>query len=489
MPDLSRPSFHRPAGDETPVEPLTPPPASGTETPWTWATNTPGLQSGVESPAALLKHDQGKDYFEHHKVLAEALTQTKSQTHRGHGHAAHGSTAYPEPVLLSDQTAGEGILELALVHSRRRESTIGIPPEAALDSDDSSPGAMTPPAKKAAAVSALNRGGVPPELKNLAAEAVFVLVNTAGQLIFSLTLGHVMVTQSQFRTALDIQASQVPWLIGSSLLASGLSVIISGSLADLAPPKPMMVGAFAWQALWNAIAAIAIAVDGPGLKILFFVARAMGGLSVGILVSASMSILGRVYAPGLRKTQVFSLMAAGAPLGFWIGCLQGGALAYNLPWIFGSTSMFLALCAVAAQFTIPSLRPAADVTGSAAPSLREFDYLGALLASVGCALVLFGLTQGSSANWNPYTYSLIIAGIAMFVAFYFVENRVARPLIPNVLWKTPGFAALMLAYFLGFGGFSKFSRTPTFPPLFCLFPNPGRKYGVYVMHKCIPVVA
>lgn len=150
-------------------------------------------------------------------------------------------------------------------------------------------------------------------------------------------------------------------------------------------------------------------------------------------------------------------MAAGAPLGFWLGCIHGGALASHLPWLFGSTAIFLVLCAVAAQMTLPDLSPAKDSNDVDAPSLRQFDYLGAVLSSVGCGLVLFGLTQGSSANWSPYTYSLIAVGLLMFVAFAFVERSVKRPLVPNELWKTPGFAALLLAYFLGFGGFSKFT--------------------------------
>ncbi|KAI0120951.1 major facilitator superfamily domain-containing protein [Xylariales sp. AK1849] len=322
---------------------------------------------------------------------------------------------------------------LSLVRSRRRESNIGLPPDEV--------GRPRVPIKQ----------GVPPELKNLISEVVFVLVCTAGQIIFSLALGQVVITQGKFKDALGIAATQVPWLVGSSMLASGLSVIISGSLADLAPPRPMMVGAFLWQAAWNAVAAGAVK---PELKVLFFVARAMGGLSIGVLVSSSMSILGRVYNPGIRKTRVFSLMAAGAPLGYWIGAMQGGALTAHLPWIFGSTAIFLVMCAAAAQFTIPALTPARDAADADAPSLREFDYLGAALASTGCGLILFGLTQGASARWNPYTYSLILVGVLLFVAFYFVENKVKRPLIPNALWKTPGFAALMIAYFLGFGGFN-----------------------------------
>ncbi|KAK8118001.1 MFS general substrate transporter [Apiospora kogelbergensis] len=281
--------------------------------------------------------------------------------------------------------------------------------------------------------------GVPPELPSLLAEVVFVLTCTAGQLVFALLIGHVTVTQSVFGAALGIPPSQVPWLIGSFMLASGLSVI------------PLMVGAFLWELAWNVVAAAAVR---PRLKVLFFVARAMQGLAVGVLVSASMSILGRVYSPGLRKTRVFSLMAAGSPFGYWLGCLQAGALSPHLPWIFGSTAVFLAVCALAAQLTIPPLRPARDGLHSEAPTLRHFDYAGAALASIGCSLIVFGLTQGSSADWNPYTYTSIIIGFLMLGGFYFVEQRVARPLIPNKIWRTPGFGPLLLSYFLGLGAYS-----------------------------------
>ncbi|TFB01935.1 hypothetical protein CCMA1212_005724 [Trichoderma ghanense] len=293
--------------------------------------------------------------------------------------------------------------------------------------------------------------GIPPELANLLSEIIFVLVCTAGQLLFSLTMGQVSVTQFVFREALGMLPAQTPWLIGSSALASGLSVIVFGPLADLAPPKPLMVGAFLWEAIWNGITAAAVS---PKLKVLFFVARAMQGLAVGVLVSASMSILGRVYNPGIRKTRVFSMMAAGAPFGYWIGCVQGGLLSKHLPWIFGTTAIFLAACAVAAYFTIPDLRPAADSSSGERPSVKQFDYMGALLASLGCGLVLFGLTQGAAVQWSAYTYVSVILGLLMLVGFYLVERRVKRPLVPSGLWRTPGFVAVLVSYVFGFGAYT-----------------------------------
>lgn len=296
--------------------------------------------------------------------------------------------------------------------------------------------------------------GIPPELPSLVAEVVFVLTCAGGQLVSALLIGHVAVTQAVFSAALGIPPSQAPWLLGASMLPCGLSVIISGSLADLAPPKPLIVGAFGWEVVWNAVAAVAIS---PRLRGLFFLARAMQGLAAGVLVSASMSILGRVYQPGIRKTRVFSLMAAGSPFGYWLGCLLSGALSSHLPWIFGSSAILMALWTVAAQLTIPALHPAKDSLDGEAPSLRQFDYVGAGLASVGCMLIIFGLTQGDSAHWSPYTYSFIIAGFLMLLGFYLVEKRIARPLIPNQLWQTPGFTALLVSYFLGLGAYSEYS--------------------------------
>ena len=181
---------------------------------------------------------------------------------------------------------------------------------------------------------------VPPELSSFLAEIVFVLICSTSQLLFSLNMGDVVVNQDQFVKALDIPHSQTPWLLGSILLANGLSVVISGSLADLIPPKRLMVGSFAWLSFWNLVGVFSIS---PRLKVLFFVMRAMQGLAVGVLCSTTLSILGRVYNPGIRKTRVFSVMSAMAPSGFFFGALQGGALSSSLHWIFGSNGSFPSL--------------------------------------------------------------------------------------------------------------------------------------------------
>lgn len=337
--------------------------------------------------------------------------------------------------------AGDESYELE--HRRRKPSHV---PEPTVTDTETTPGDHN----EEAGSPTTTTQGVPPELRNFTSEIILIIVCSAGLMFFSFLLGDILVDQQEFREALGIKNTELPWLVGAFNVANGLSVVVSGSLTDLMPPKNLMVGAFLWLMVWNIVGAFSLH---PSRYVLFFIMRAMQGLAIGVLVSGSMSILGRVYKPGIRKNRVFSAMSATAPFGFSLGALQGGALRSHLPWIFGTNAILTGLCAVAAFFTIPPLRPVADGAGKEAPSLRQFDYLGALFAVVGCVCLLFGLTQGSVTSWSPYTYALVVVGILALAALFFVEGRVARPLIPTRLWKTKGFTPLMIAYFLGFGSY------------------------------------
>ncbi|RAH81589.1 MFS general substrate transporter [Aspergillus japonicus CBS 114.51] len=317
-------------------------------------------------------------------------------------------------------------------------------PPAALDLEDA-------PARHGAETEVHPRPpqGVPSEFSGFTGEFVFILLCSMGLFLFGLFLGNVVINQAVFPHRLGVSESNTPWLIGSFLLANGIAVIVSGSLADLSDPRLLMILGFVWLVVWNVVGVFSIR---PSLPVLFFVVRAMQGLAIGVLQSTSMSLLGRVYSPGIRKTRVFSVMSAMTPVGFLVGCLQGGALTSHLPWIFGSNAMVCAICAVASFSGIPSFAPRPGASGDQL-SLKHFDVLGAVLAAIGCGLIILGLTQGVPSDWSPYTYTLIIVGALFLVLFYFAERRASRPLVDNRLWTTAGFLPLAISYFLGYGAY------------------------------------
>ena len=59
--------------------------------------------------------------------------------------------------------------------------------------------------------------GRPAELSSLTTELIFVLVCSSGQLFFSFFQGNVNVNQQAFRLALDIQNTELPWMVSIDL--------------------------------------------------------------------------------------------------------------------------------------------------------------------------------------------------------------------------------------------------------------------------------
>ena len=175
---------------------------------------------------------------------------------------------------------------------------------------------------------------------NLFAEVVCILVCSAGQLMFSWFMGNAEVDQLILVKDFNISSSHTPWFIGSFLLGNGVSVSISGSLLDLVAPRGFILGAFTWLTLSSILGA---ATAKTAYRWIFFLlSRTMQGLALGSLISGSISILGRLYHPGLRKTRVFALMAAFPPIGFSVGTMQGAALHAHQEWVFGSTGWYSA---------------------------------------------------------------------------------------------------------------------------------------------------
>lgn len=256
-------------------------------------------------------------------------------------------------------------------------------------------------------------------------------------------------------------------LTGSYLLANGLSVTISGALADIYGPRSVITGSLAFLTAVNIVGA-ALGKNTQGTIVFLFI-RAFQGLATGGLTSSSISYLGRIYRSGQRKNRIFSLMGAQAPIGYFIGALQGGALAKRIDWWFGSNAIFcFGLFALAwkyspAEMTLRQYEAisqghtiASYLERQQHEPKRKFDYLGSALAIAGSALVIFGLTQGSSTNWAPDTYGTLIGGVALLALFPWVESKVEQPLVPNDLWKVKGFGYVILTYGMSFGGFTAY---------------------------------
>ncbi|KAK0476081.1 efflux transporter [Armillaria novae-zelandiae] len=263
---------------------------------------------------------------------------------------------------------------------------------------------------------------------------------------------------------LDIEQSQLEWLVSSYALSSGCLFPMFGRVADLYGRKITFLLGSAWLAIFTL--ACGFAKD----EIVLDVLRGLQGVGAAAALPASMGVLAHSFPPGRTRSIAFASFAAGAPLGGFTGQALGGTLIQlsdptwrsNFYLSSGLTLMFL----IMGLLSIPKDEPSTEAD-------RRIDWLGAFLITAGLVLIVFVLSDGEIApnKWaTPYIIALVVVGVlilGMFLVWQWYLERVQQdPNAPYSIWTPPPimklslwakgngkFAAIMLIVLLTFASF------------------------------------
>ena len=177
--------------------------------------------------------------------------------------------------------------------------------------------------------------------------------------------------------------------------------------------------------------------------VIFRMVQSAGG---AMLMANSAAILTDAFPHNQRG---FALGINGVALlaGSFIGLILGGVLA-AVHWrlVFAVNVPFGVAATVWAFLQLREM-------GKRYPA--HIDWLGNLTFALGLASILIGVTYGikpygsSSMGWaSPFVISMIVAGVALFALFLFVETRVKEPMFTLRLFRIRAFAAGNLAVVL-----------------------------------------
>ena len=270
--------------------------------------------------------------------------------------------------------------------------------------------------------------------QSVAGEAVFVAVICSSQLLTQAGLAVSIVPQHIIGRSfgIDDQPGKLSWFSAGYSLTVGTFILIAGRLGDVFGHKPFFVGGYAWFGLWSALAGVAV-YSSPSF---FIFCRTMQGIGPAFLLPNAVAILSRCYDPGLRQNMIFSLFGATAPGGFLLGAVFSSLLSQMTwwPWSYWILCFACCLLAVLAVFVVPAT-PVPRNPESESPSnstvWQRVDIFGSITGVAALVLFNFSWNQGPVVGWpTPYTYSIMIVGIVVFVVFVIVEKRVSHPLIP-----------------------------------------------------------
>lgn len=218
----------------------------------------------------------------------------------------------------------------------------------------------------------------------------------------------------QFPTILGTSATTVSWLVTSTLLTGAIATPVIGRLGDLLPRRSMMIFTMALVLVGSIIAPL-------GGITTVIIGRALQGMGTALIPVAMAEM--RYSLPGNRIGGALALLSAMLGIGGGLGIPLGGVILSALGW----QAMFWF---AAAMSVISIVLIAMFVPADHSHNEGSFDYVGAVLLSLGLTAVLTAISQGGAWGWGSLlTIGAFILGVLIFIAWGYYELRQDSPLV------------------------------------------------------------
>ena len=251
-------------------------------------------------------------------------------------------------------------------------------------------------------------------------------------LMFGLEISSVPVILPTLERVLGGDFRQMQWVMNAYTIASTTVLMAAGALADRFGRRRVFLIS---GALFGASSVMCGLATGVGVLIL---ARALQGLSGGVLLICMLAILSHQFRDGRERSRAFAAWGVVFGFGLGFGPLIGGMIVAVSDW----TWVFLVHGPIAALTLLLVL---ASVEESRDPNARRLDVGGMLTLSLAVLGVAFYLTQGDAMGFaTPLAVTVLLASLACLAAFIVVERRVEHPMFDFSVLRNRSFSGALL---------------------------------------------
>jgi EmrB/QacA subfamily drug resistance transporter len=260
---------------------------------------------------------------------------------------------------------------------------------------------------------------------------------------------------------INLQPSDLSWIITAYSLPFGALLLLGGRIADYLGRKRVLIYSLIGFAVASVIGGAAHA---PWMM---FLGRGLQGVFGAALAPAALSLLTVTFTEAKDRAKAFAVFGAIAGGGAAIGLILGGVLTEYLDsdavagwrWCF---FVNIPIAVIAAILGVRILRE------SKSQSRGHYDLPGALTATLGLGALVWGFTRpiqekegglpGERVGWGNFeTIGWIIAAVLLLALFVFIESRSTNPLLPlRIVENRNRAAAYLIGALTGAGMFAVF---------------------------------
>lgn len=238
---------------------------------------------------------------------------------------------------------------------------------------------------------------------------------------------------SIYRTLHFTSTDNLQWVVTAYTLAFGGFLLLGGRAADLYGRKrQFMIGAcvFALASLFTGLAQSTTWIE---------ITRGIQGLAAAFMSPAALSIILVTFKQGKERNKALSVWGGIAAGGAGFGVLLGGILTQYLSWrwCFFINVPVAILVVLMAMYYIDESTADLDHT--------SLDLPGAILATSGLMLLVYGLTKTPQYGWTSHnTVEILGAAVILLIIFVINEAKSKHPLVPLGIFKIANIAAANL---------------------------------------------
>jgi EmrB/QacA subfamily drug resistance transporter len=267
------------------------------------------------------------------------------------------------------------------------------------------------------------------------------------QFIVAIDYNIVWIALPDIGRELGFSTSSLQWVVSAYAVTFGGLLLLGGRAADRLGARRMFMFGLGLYGVSSLVGGLA---QEPGVLV---GARVVQGIGGSLLVPSILKLLNTSFAEGRERNRALSVWGASASAGLAIGAVLGGLLTSELGWeaVFYVNLVLAVPAVLAAPRLLPSDDSTASSTGEVRSHVSGFDLPGAVLATVGVTLVVFGLVRGPEEGWGTAQGAgALVVGLVLLAVFVLVESRTRDPLAPLRLFGNRSLAVSMGVGFLYF---------------------------------------